>query len=513
MRRRRLIVLFIGVVAILGAYGFAVLAASGVRGSAEQVSAAYFRAWQQGDVHEMARLVHEPPADFVSRHRTFTEDLHVDDIDLRPGQVRGTGEETAEVPFTGTRTLRDFGPWPFSATLRLAVREREWKVLWTPETLHPLLGNGGTLDLTELDAPSAELVTAEGDKMPNNSYAEAYLDRLKPEFEEEEESGGVALISRIPGRAQQRLLTTVPKPSAQRTTLSRPVQAAAARALDGVEDAAIVAVRPSTGEVLAVADRLGDGYGAFHDLFPPGSTFKTITAAALLESGLDPAAQLDCPATYQIPFHRSFRNAGEQGHGIVSFTDAFALSCNTTFVQQAVSRLGEGDLRAQAEKWGFHRATPTGVGGKCGTLEDPADLDWFGANAIGQGSVLASPLCMATIAAAVQSGAWRPPRLLPAKEVRRIEGVEPPAPVDLDADVVAALRGMMAAVVDHGTAGQAGLPAGVAGKTGTAEVDGGAEHGWFIGYRDDLAFCVFVRHGGSGRTAALPITARFLNAL
>ncbi|MEU8246020.1 penicillin-binding transpeptidase domain-containing protein [Nonomuraea sp. NPDC048916] len=502
--------LVIAVLAVLGAYGFAVAAANRVRGSAQQTSAAYFQAWGDGDVRAMARLVDQPPGDFVSRHLSFTEELHVEKVELRPGAVKSTGEESAEVPFTGTRELREFGPWPFAGTLRLAVRDRAWKVIWSPETLHPLLKDGGTLGLTEFDGPSVELVTSEGDKIPNDSYAESYLDRLRPEFGQVNQ--GWALVSTVPGQPARRLMTAEPKAEAERTTLSRSVQAAAARALDGVEDAAIIALRPSSGEVLAVADRLRDGFSAFHDFFPPGSTFKVITAAALLESGLDPAAELACPGTYTIPFHRSFQNAGLQDHGAVTFADAFAHSCNTTFVQQAVTRLGAEDLRSTAERWGFRRNLPTGAGGDCGTMEDPADDDWHGADAIGQGTVVATPLCMATIAAAVQSGTWRSPRLLPAAQAERIEG---PAhkPVWLDEGVVAALRDMMAAVVDHGTASGAGLPPGVSGKTGTAETQDGADHGWFIGYRDDLAFCVFVRHGGSGRTAALPITARFLNGL
>lgn len=510
MRRRRLIALVIAVTAIIAAYGFAVLSAQRVRGSAEEVAAAYFRAWREADVRGMAGLVHRPPADFVSRHVDLSEKLRVQSIELRPGPVRRTGEDTAEVTFAGTRRLRDLGPWPFTATLRLGVREREWKVLWTPETLHPLLKDGGTLDLAAFAGPPPELVTGEGDPIPRNSYADAYLARLRAEFEPAEE--GLALVAAVPGRAEQRLLAVTPEQDVRRTTLSRPVQAAAARALDGVEDAAIVALRPSTGEVLAVADRLLDDRSAFHDLFPPGSTFKTITAAALLRAGLDPASEVSCPATYTIPFHRSFGNAGGLDRGTLSFADAFAHSCNTTFVQEAVTRLDEEDLRATAEEWGFHRSLPTGVGGRCGALEDPANLDWFGANAIGQGTVVASPLCMAAVAAAVSDGTWRPPRLLAAEEVRAVEG-SPPEPVTLDAGVVAALREMMAAVVDHGTAGGAGLPAGVSGKTGTAEVEGRPDHGWFIGYRDDLAFCVFVRHGGSGRSAALPITARFVNGL
>lgn len=511
MRRRRLIVLVIAVVAVVGAGVFATVVANRVKGSAAQTSAAYFTAWQRGDLRAMATLVYQPPADFVTRHRSFSDDLHVEDIQLRPGTVKSTGETSAEVPFTGSRTLSEFGAWPFSGTLRLAVRDRTWKVLWAPETLDPRLKDGGTVRLAEFDGPAVELVTSEGDKIPNDNYAESYLAELKPEFDEVGQ--GWALESALPGQQARRLMTVEPKVSLERTTLSRSVQAAAARALDGVRDASIIAIRPSTGEVLAVADRLEGNYSAFRDFFPPGSTFKTVTAAALLEAGLDPAAEVDCPATYTVPNFRPIKNAGEQAHGRVTFADAFAYSCNTTFVRETVGRLSGDDLVETAAKWGFNGADlATGLGGKCGRMDPPDGTNELAVDSFGQGSVEATPLCMAMVAAAVQSGTLRVPRILSKAAAERIDG--PAAkPVDLDEGTIAALREMMAAVVDHGTAAAAGLPAGVSGKTGTAEAGGGREHGWFIGYRDDLAFSVFVRNGGSGRSAALPVAARFLNGI
>lgn len=510
MRHRRLLVVVSAVVAMTGAVAFAVAAGGGVKGSAAETATAYFAAWRRGEVATMARLVHRPPADFAARHRAMGVEIGVESLELRPGQVRGTGEETAEVPFAGTRKLADLGDWPFDGTLRLAVRDGAWKVLWAPETLHPLLKDGGTVALVEIDRPATELVTREGEPIPHNSYAEVFLSRLREEFDEV--SAGWELVARAPGRPDRRLLAAEPKVERERTTLSRPVQAAAARALDATPDAAIVAIEASTGEVLAVADRLGGNHSAFHDTFPPGSSFKIVTAAALLGSGLDPAAQVPCPAVYTIPGHRSFQNDGMAERGTLTLADAFAHSCNTTFVQQVTERLGLTALREAAHRWGFGQALPTGAQGTCGSIEDAADPDWLGAAAIGQGTVAASPLCMATIAAAVADGTWRPPRVLSAAGARRVDG-DPPEPVTLDGEVVTALRGMMRAVVEYGTAGRRGLPPGVAGKTGTAEVEGTRSHGWFIGFRDDLAFCVFVRHGGAGAASAVPVAARFLNGL
>ncbi|MFC4008113.1 penicillin-binding transpeptidase domain-containing protein [Nonomuraea purpurea] len=511
MRRRRLIVLVIAVVAVVGAGAFAVLASDRIKGSAAQTAAAYFEAWRESDVGAMERLVYQPPSDFVTRHRQLSDKLGIQSIQLTPGQLRSTGESSAEIPFTGVRQLSELGAWPFESTLRLGVHDRAWKVLWTPETLHPLLKDGGTLEVDQIAGAPAELVTSEGDRIPNDSYAEPYLNQLKPELDRA--GHGWRLLSKVPGRPDRQLLARQPKANVERTTLSRPVQAAAARALDGVEDSAIVAIRPRTGEILGLADRLANNFSAIRDTFPPGSVFKTITAAALLKSGLTPADQLPCPASYTIPFHRSFDNDGEVDRGVVSFADAFAYSCNTTFVEQATTRLRVEDLRQAASEWGFGQPIPTGIGGTCGSISGADDPDMLGADAIGQGGVEVTPLCMAALAASVQSGTWRSPRLLSKRQVSGIEGTAP-GDVELDQGVVGALREMMAAVVDHGTASGSGLPAGVAGKTGTAEVsDGSRSHAWFIGYRDDLAFCVFVRNGGSGGGTAVPIAARFLNGL
>lgn len=510
MRRRRLIVLVIALVAIVGATAFAVLTANRIKGGPEETAEAYFDAWRRGDVADMARLVFQPPPDFAERNRALDVGIGVASLELTPSALRRTGEESAEVPFTGVRELTDLGPWPFDGVLRLGVRDRAWKVLWTPETLHPLLKDGGDFLIEEILTPPVELVTSEGEKIPNDSWAEAYLEPLRPEFEQA--NHGLALVWKPWGKPGEQLITRMPEADVERTTLSRPVQAAAARALDGVEDSAIIVIRPSTGEILALADRLGDNYSAVRDVFPPGSVFKTITAAALLEDGLDPAAQVGCPGAYTIPFHRSFTNDGEVDRGVVTFTDAFAHSCNTTFVEQATTRLTGEELSRTAAAWGFGHPIATGIGGTCGNLPATDDLDLLGADAIGQGQVVATPLCMAALAAAVENGTWRSPRLLSKEQVRRIDG-EPGEDVPMDARITAALRDMMAAVVDHGTAAGTGLPDDVSGKTGTAEVEGQDPHGWFIGFRDDLAFCVFVRNGGPGRAAAVPIAVRFLRGL
>ncbi|MFB9680183.1 penicillin-binding transpeptidase domain-containing protein [Streptosporangium vulgare] len=466
------------------------------QGGPETTAANYLNAWQGGDFASMAGMVVDPPADFGTRHRGFDADLRVSSLSLTPGELRRHGEEAAEMSFRGVRKVDGLGDWPFDSVLRLELRFGVWKVRWSPETMHRSLKDGGSLRLKETEVRRPATLTREGEPFPRDSRAGHYFSGLSDmavDLELEERPSGRVLLASAP-----------PPSSGTRTTISQPVQAAAARALDGVaQSAAIVAVDVQTAQVRAVADTLG-GKEAFGGLYPPGSTFKVVTAAALLRAGLTPDSQVACPASYTIPNGRSFSDSDGVDHGSVALTTAFALSCNTTFAQQTYERLRDDRLRAEAaDRFGF-REKP---GLSSCRIQPYGSPDQLGSDAIGQNSVQASPLCMAEVAAAVASGVWKPAILTEQPPA------DSPAPVPLDEGVAASLRTMMGAVVTQGTASQAGLPPGTAGKTGTAEVEGGGDHAWFIGYRDSLAFAVFVRHGGAGGKVAAPIAARFLNAL
>ncbi|MEU3164742.1 penicillin-binding transpeptidase domain-containing protein [Streptosporangium sp. NPDC006930] len=462
----------------------------------ETIATNYLTAWQGGDLAAMEGMVVDPPADFGLRHRGFDGDLRISSLSLTSGDLRHRNEDSAEMSFKGVRQVTGLGEWPFASVLHLESRFGVWKVRWTPETMHPSLKNGGSVRLEETEVRRPATVTREGVPFPQDSRAEDYFTGL----------GDTAVILKVREEPSGQVLRESPLPptSGEKTTISQSVQAAAARALDGVsQPAAIVAVDVGTAQVRAVADTLG-GREAFNGLYPPGSTFKVVTAAALLRGGLTPDSQVACPAGYTIPNGRSFSDSDGVDHGGVAFITAFALSCNTTFAQQAYERLRDGQLRAEAaDRFGF-REKP---GLSSCRIRPHGNPDELGSDAIGQNSVQASPLCMAEVAAAVASGVWKP----------AITTDEPPAdspaPVPLDEGVAAGLRTMMSAVVARGTAAQAGLPPDTVGKTGTAEVDGGGDHAWFVGYRGSLAFAVFVRHGGAGGKVAAPIAARFLNAL
>lgn len=299
--------------------------------------------------------------------------------------------------------------------------------------------------------------------------------------------------------------------AAVQTTIDPTVQRAAEAALASLSgEGAIVAMRASTGEVLAVASvPTSNSYDiALRGQYPPGSTFKIITTAALLEHGFTPASVLACPATVTVN-GRTFRNFEGEAAGSLTLADAFRTSCNNAFIN-AVDGLADDVLPATAKRFGLGVDPQIGVAAFGGSVPVPVSADERAATAIGQSKVTASPLAMAGVAAAVASGSWHAPRLVAGAANDAV------APVALDAGVVAALQDLTGRVVTGGTASGAGLPPGTHGKTGTAEFGSGSPpptHAWFVGYRDDLAFAVLLPGGGVGGEVAAPLAARFLAAL
>jgi cell division protein FtsI/penicillin-binding protein 2 len=213
---------------------------------------------------------------------------------------------------------------------------------------------------------------------------------------------------------------------------------------------------------------------------------------------------VECPAETTVGGLR-VPNAGGTGRGTVSFRDAFAFSCNTSFAQLGAD-LGADDLSSAAERFGFGHEPDLPLGAFGGSFPTPEDTAERGAASFGQGRVQASALHMAGVAAAATTGTWHAPYLLvdePATESR-----------DLSAGVDAPLRDIMRAVVTDGSGTPAAVPdLEVFGKTGTAQATGGLEHAWFVGVFDGVGFAIVIEDGGSGGQVAGPIAGRFVREL
>jgi cell division protein FtsI/penicillin-binding protein 2 len=300
-----------------------------------------------------------------------------------------------------------------------------------------------------------------------------------------------------------------------RTPLVRSIQEAADAAVAGESRPThLVVVRPGTGELLAVSsNEIADAGNALSGQFPPGSSMKAITATALLSAGaVTPAGPVPCPGTTTVD-GREFENQDQFDLGTVPFTEAFARSCNTTFIQEGLE-LPDPALAEAAAAYGVGTDWELPVDVFSGTVPSDSTGTTKAANAIGQGQVLMSPAQMALVAAGIASGT-------PAAPVEVVGG-EPagaapagPAPAVLDA-----LRPMMRQVVLTGTATALADQGEVFGKTGTAEYGSNTppdSHGWFVGYRlggagGDLAFAVLVE-GGQSSSAAVAVTDAFLGAV
>jgi cell division protein FtsI/penicillin-binding protein 2 len=297
-----------------------------------------------------------------------------------------------------------------------------------------------------------------------------------------------------------------------RLTIDPATQKAAEAALVGVSNnAALVAIDTSTGAIRAVVSKPDGGFDrALAGTYPPGSTFKVITSAALLAAGDTGSTPAPCPPKITVD-GRSFANFEGEASGALDLAGAFAISCNNAFIGLA-DALPADALAQAATSFGFNAHWSLGIDAAGGSYPTPGDRAERAASAIGQARVLASPVQMASVAAAVASGRWHAPTLTTAPAPAAGPVVAPLAPA-----IDSTLKSFMASVVrPGGTAAGAGIPAGTFGKTGTAEFGNDnppQTHAWFIGFRGDLAFAVIVEGGGVGGRVAAPLAAGFLRAL
>lgn len=316
------------------------------------------------------------------------------------------------------------------------------------------------------------------------------------------------------GAAFSNVVEYAPDPSpAVRVSIDYDVQRAAEEAVNLRADSQtmMVAIRPSSGEILAVAqteaaDR--DGDVALSGQYPPGSVFKIITAAAgVNRQGVDGSSIVPCPGTMDI-YGRVVTNYNGFSLGNVPLQDAFASSCNTTFADMS-TRLAPEELADEGKHFGlgidFEIPGLTTITGSIPEGETPLERTEAG---YGQGYDLASPFGMALVSATVANGSTPVPTLVSTEETKVSETVEPPSE-----HVINELRSMMRKTVTSGTAAGMQAQGEIYGKTGEAEINQGS-HAWFTGYRadDDIAFATLVVLGGGSETS-VSITDSFFQNL
>lgn len=477
---------------------------------------------------KLAQLVGVDPAAYTQQVQAAGPAAFVTAITLRQDGRTITDEQIAQIP--GASSIADLLPLAPTRTFARA-----------------LLGTAAEANAEQIEKSGGTLKA--GDTTGTGGLQQQYDAQLRGTdgIQVYAEKAGLSADEKqaLPNKGRRILFQADMKPGTPvKTTLDPRLQQLAEDVLAEVGPAsAIVALRPSSGAVLAAASGPGsNGYNtALLGQYAPGSTFKMVDSLAMIRNGLTPDSKVECTPTLTVD-GRTFKNAEgypESSLGSVTLRDAFAHSCNTAFIA-ARDTVSQAQLESAATSLGVAVEAPgLGAAAFLGSVPGEAEGTEHAASMIGQGKVLLSPLAAAVMAGSVAKGSPVSPVLVlnaeansgtaapegsgtPTADGTSSSSSTAPAPAKaaekpVTAAEAAALADMMRAVV---TSGHAGFLASVPGepvgaKTGTAEF--GNEnppktHAWIVAVHGDLAVAVFVEEGGLGATTSGPLLKNFLVA-
>ncbi|MFJ6393096.1 penicillin-binding transpeptidase domain-containing protein [Streptomyces sp. NPDC091972] len=481
----------------------------------------FLTSWQQGKVSAAAAATSDTEA-ATALLTGWTKDAHLTGVTLTPGARTG-----AKVPFSVKATVAYKGlskPLTYGSSLTVVRDTATGKpqVDWTASVVHPDLKDGDTLVTGESGTPPIKAVDRDGGEITEDKYPSlgTVLDGLREKYGKK--AGGKAGIElrvvrgKDAGSAKSedsdKTLVELSKgtPGTVRTTLDPALQAAAEAQVAKRARSSVVVLRPSTGEILAVANASHGFNTAFQGSLAPGSTMKVVTSSLLIEKGLASADKAHpCPKYFTYGGWK-FQNDDKFEIKGGTFKASFARSCNTAFISQA-GKLDDDSLTKQAQQvfglsmnnWAIGVPSFDGSVPVQSAAQKAAEL-------IGQGGVRMNPLNMASVSATVQSGTFKQPYLVsPSVDNRTLAT----ASRTMSSGTLSQLRELMAYTAGYGTAAEAmsGVSGNVGAKTGSAEVDGQKKpNGWFTAYRGDLAAAGVVQAGGHGGDTAGPIVAALL---
>ncbi|KIZ18998.1 penicillin-binding transpeptidase domain-containing protein [Streptomyces natalensis] len=493
--------------------------------TAEEVRATsqeFLKSWQSGEAAKAAELTDDPTA-AESALAAFSKQAHFSNVTVTPGTPSGD-----KVPYTVTTQIDYNGKKvPYSYRTAASVQRNKTtgkpQIAWQPAILHPDLAKGDELRTGEAEAPPIKAVDRNGTELTPKAYPSlaGVLDSLRDKYGSKTNGKpGVELFihrataTKPADQQPDKTLKVLSKgtPGTLKTTLDAKLQAAAEKAVAGKKEASAAAVKPSTGEILALANSPAKGFNmATQGSYAPGSTMKVVTSALLIDKGLTaPDKKNPCPKYVTVGGWK-FQNLNKSEIKDGTFAQSFAASCNNAFISHAKD-LQDDDLTNEArDVFGIGLNWQTGIPTFDGAVPVQHDAQ-MAASLIGQGGVRMNPLNVATLAATVQSGSFHQPYIvaqsLDNRTFAKTSG-------GFKSGTQAALKSLMKLTATSGTAAEAmaGVSGDVGAKTGSAEVDNQKKpNAWFTAYRDDLAAAAVVPASGHGGSNAGPVVRAILTA-
>jgi Penicillin binding protein transpeptidase domain len=497
----------------------------------EQVAAAFLTAWESGDLTKAANYTNQPAAAQTAL-ATYSKDLNLGAFSAGTSSVAdATGSTSAQpkenVTFavkasvaasSGNSAVR--GSWTYHSTL-VAYQQASssvWFVQWQPDVEAPNLTAATHLAAVPV-APTVTLVTdADGQSLTryNDPGLDTIAGLLKSQAPTNEgASAGLAVqIENAKGTAMTGSQAEIVAPGnypTLSTTISAAAETAARSAVSMHNKSSMVAIQPSTGKILAIANNAGQNDFALTADVAPGSSMKVITSTALFNAGLTTAnSGVACPPALTVQGITYHNDQGESEPAATPFSYDFAQSCNNAFSQWWPHLSGKLASTAK-DYYGLDQSWDIGIGNLSASyFNAPASASGseLAQEAFGEGALTASPLAMASVAATVDSGTFKQPILtLNAKQVT-VKSL--PAATDAN------LKIMMRDVVTEGTAAGLGLGPTVYAKTGTADIVGQDQpNSWLVAFdpTKDIAVACLVVNAGYGAQFAGPEVSAFLKSL
>jgi Penicillin binding protein transpeptidase domain/NTF2-like N-terminal transpeptidase domain len=492
----------------------------------EQITTAFLQAWQSGDLSQAANYTDNPAAAraaLTSYHQTLGLKKLSGSVQDSTASATSTTQATVQYSLTTTVSAADgaktlSGAWSYHSALTAYQKKNSslWYISWKPDVLAPNLT--AATHVAAVIAPPE--VGGVNDSSGNDvtSYKDAGLSTIANLLEKKAPPGrgsnGLYVeIQSAKGQVVPNSAAVIIPPANipyLATTIDPTAEKAARSAVAMHANSSMVAIQPSTGKILAIANNAGFNDFALTAKVAPGSTMKIITSTALISKGvLTASTGVACPAAFTIQGITYHNDNGESEPPGTPFVTDFAQSCNNAFTTQWSHLTGGGLAGAAKNYFGLDQAWNIGITGVSGSyFNAPASASGseLAQEAFGEGALTASPLAMASVAATIDYGSFKSPIMVP--------GTKQLSATPLSSSTDAQLKEMMQAVVTSGTAAAIGFGSGIYAKTGTADIQGQEQpNSWLVAFdpSKDIAVACLVVNAGYGAQYAGPEAKSFLD--